>query len=260
MAGIQPTVTGAYFPFLAPPEPYSLPGDPFDKIIEHFGLRLGWGKSHICACTAFATPMSPAGSPNPSCITCQGRGIYWDMPLVSFVGLITYGHTVQASNEPGARMDSTLGHIIQGDPRLTISPSAGVPWEEASEFDVFVETDATMRFNASLSVGGVQYVPYQHNVTVAPSGAVSTWSPSTSGIVQVHGYSVSGAQVVLPAGYASGTPYIVEFTAAPAYVAFRLDGSFPHNRPFVQGTIAYPKRFRLTPLDLWLRDGVASNF
>lgn len=255
-----PSFDQAYFPALQPPDPFSLPGRPFDLVLNKFGLRLAWGKSHTCPCIAWPSLGKAPGTPNPACTTCQGRGIYWDLPLVPFTGLITYGHTVQAQNEPGAKMDKTLGQIVQGEPRLTIPYSAGWPWQEASEFDVFVELDATYRYNTTLSVSGVTYVPYQHNLTIAASGAVSSWNPATSGVVAVTGYSVSGAQVLMPSGTAANTPYVVEFTAAPSFVAFRLDGGFPHVRPFVGGTVAYPKRFRLIPMDLWIRSPSVANF
>jgi hypothetical protein len=67
----------------------------------------------------------------------------------------------------------------------------------------------------------------------------------------VTGYAVSGLSVFLPSGYAIDTIYIVEFTAAPAYVAIRHAGGMPHTRPF--GQVTEPRRFKIQSLDLWTR-------
>lgn len=254
-------LTGANVVYTPPPFPYLFPTDQFNNAIAQFGQQISWSKSHTCACINFRTDTSPAGSPNPSCLNCQGRGIYWDSP-VNFIGLITFTQSMAGGIDPGSRMDSKLGPIIGGEPWVTITQDAGAVWNGCGQFDLIVELNSITRFNSTLSSGpsGVIYVPYQQQLYIAPSGAVTTWSQSTSSVVQVSGYVVSGATVTIPSSYPSNTPYVVEFQAANSFVCFRPQGGMSHNRPFVQGTMSYPKRFRLQPLDLFLRDGVLNNF
>ena len=253
--------SGAFFPAIAPPFPYALPTDPFNKIIGAFGENLGWCKSHTCACVNFRTDMSPVGSPNPSCLTCQGRGIYWDAQI-NFIGLMTLTHQGAGGVEPGQRMDEKLGPIIGGEPWVTITSDAGVVWNEVGEYDIMIQTNSIVRMNSTLNSGpsGEIYLPYQQGLYVAPSGAVTTWDPMTSQVTPVTGYYVSGATVTIPPTYTPNTPYVVEFQAALSYVCFRPEGGMAQNRPFIQGTVSFPKRFRLEPLDLWMRDGVQNNW
>lgn len=248
-------VSGDFFPAVPPVQPYLLPPDPFDITIGKIGVRLGWGKSHSCPCSYYPLTSSPAGSPNPQCQTCSGHGVYWD-PLVPFIGIISFGHRAGVRDEPGMRMAPDTGLVFESEPTLTLPYSAGNVWMECSEYDLILEVDSQIRYNAVLEVGGIQTLPYQQCVNVAATGAVTTWVPATCGvgaIQPVTGYTVSGVSVVIPDSYPDGTPYMVEFNASPVYVCFRIGGGFPHFRPFNQGQTAYPKRFHLTPLDLFLR-------
>ena len=252
-------LTGADFPYIAPPFPYSLPTDPFNAIIGAYGENLGWCKSHTCACVNFRCDNSPVGSPNPTCLTCQGRGVYWD-PQVNFIGLMTLTHQGAGGVEPGTTVDSKLGNVIGGEPWCSIPSSAGIVWNEIGEFDILIQTNSIVRMNSTLNSGpsGEIFLPYQQGLYVAPSGAVSTWNPTTSQVVPVTGYTVSGSTVTIPDTYTPNTPYVVEFQSALTYVCFRPEGGMAQNRPFIQGTVSFPKRFRLSPLDLWMRDGVQS--
>ena len=254
---------GAYFPQINPVFPYALPADAFNLLIDAYGQNLLWCKSHTCPCTSYPTSMNPAGSPNPSCGTCHGRGIYWDSPPIPFLGLLTFGHHLAGTGiEPGAVMDTRLGNVQDAQPWLSMTQFAGVVWEQATEFDIFIESDALLRFNTTLTSGpsGIIHLPYQQSLVVAATGAVSTWNPTSGIVVPVTGYTVSGTTVVIPSSYPENTPYVVEFQAAPSYVAFRGIGGMPHTRPFVRGQLAYPRRFRLQPLDLWLRDQGTAPF
>ncbi len=254
--------TGGFFPYIPPISPYVLPSAPFDDVISALGIRLGWGKSHTCACISYPTTNSPAGSPNQSCQTCSGRGIYWDA-LLPFTGLITYGHIEPAPDEPGLTQDPKIGMIIHGEPRLSIPYNAGVSWEECSEFDLVVELDAQMRFNTTLSNTGNQTIPYQQGLSIAAIGAVTTWATGASGtgsVVPITGYTVSGATVTIPPVWVPNTNFVVEFIASPTYVCFRIGGGLPHVRPFAGGGIPYPRRFRLQPVDLWLRNLPLGNY
>lgn len=252
-----PYTRDAFFPAIAPVQPYILPSVPFDTTINTLGVRLGWGKSHSCPCVAFPSNHSVPGSANPQCQTCSGRGIYWD-PLVPFVGVISYGHRAGVRDEPGMRVTPEAGLVYQAEPTLTIPSTGGAVWESCSEYDLITEVDAQMRFNSRLTVGRQQTVPYQQGVSIAATGAVTTWLPaaansSSGAVVPVTGYSVSGTTVTLPPEWPTGTPYIVEFNAVPTYVCFRIGGGFPHSRNFNLGQTAYPKRFHLTALELFIR-------
>jgi hypothetical protein len=50
---------------------------------------------------------------------------------------------------------------------------------------------------------------------------------------------------------------MVDFTAAPTYVAYRIAGMPAHVRPFGQQNL--PRRFRLQALDLWTRAKFAGD-
>lgn len=286
----SPPTPSVYVPFLPDIDPYVLPNDNFDAIINKYGIRLFWLKSHTCPCI-YGGPIP--GSPDPACLNCQGRGIYWDNPTGPFMGLITWTDFSPRPDESGAKMNTVQGLVQQGQPTLSIpfnsALQAGSPfspgfsqgfgpltafsnqiWAEASIYDMFVEVDAVTRYNAQLQVGVRTALPYQQNVTVAPSGAVTIYNQQTSTITSVSGYIVSGVSVFLPfvsgspfssgfgpgfgggiSVYPQGTNYVVEFTASPAYVALRPAGAAPHTRPF--GQVKLPRRFKIQSLDLWTR-------
>lgn len=232
-----------------PPAYKALAVSQFNNLILAYGVRLLWQQGHLCPCT-FGGPQP--GSPDNQCVTCSGRGYYWDVPVGPFIGLITFMHISPSPDEPGATMDEKVGIMQRSEPALTIPSTQVVPWTNATLNDIFVEIDAIDRFDAELTVGSIQAVPYQNQLSIAPSGAVTIYDTTTHTVVPVSGYVVSGATVTLPSGYAPGTSYVVEFYAAKTYVAWRNAGSIGHDRPFAQ--LAEPKRFRLQTLDLWLRE------
>lgn len=249
----EPPFVDAYTPFYPPIEPYVLPRANFEGMINAYGIDLIWFKNHACPCVwQGPTP----GTANPECLNCRGRGYYWDAPSAPFRGLITFIHMSPTPDEPGAQMDPKYGLQNNGDPALTITNRNPTVWAEASEFDLFCETNSISRYNANLVVGRRTSLVYPQRVTVAPAGAVSVFNPATKQVDFPNTYTVTGTQVVL-SGYPKGTPYIVEFTAAPTYVAFRIAGSLPHVRPF--GNVALPRRFRLQALDLWLRTQIQGD-
>lgn len=234
-------------PFLPPFAAYDMPFLGFDQLIASTGTRFIWMQSHSCPCT-WAGPTT--GSPDPACLTCQGRGWYWDTPSAPFLALVTFVHISPTPDEPGVLMNDKFGPIIKAEPHITIPFSAGTVWQSATLNDAFVEIDAVDRFDAKLQVNGVQSVPYQQNLNIPTSGAVRVYQNNMA--TPVSGYSVSGATVLLPSSFPPGTPYIVEFTAAKVFIAWRRGGALPHDRPFQQQTM--PKRFHLMQLDLWLRN------
>lgn len=245
---VVPPVSGFMGPFYPPIDPYRLPNQAFDNLIENTGERFVWMKNHTCPCM-YAGEIP--GSPDPSCLTCGGRGIYWDQPSDPFHALFIYVSRFSTQSQPGAQIDTDQGLAQNAEPSLTIPQIAGLVWQEASIFDIFVEIDASTRFNAQLQVGNNEQVPYQQQLVIAASGAVTIWDPATTVVQTVSGYTVSGASVFLPSGYAVGTNYIVDFIAAPAFVAYRSAGAAPHIRPF--GRLPEPRRFQLQLLDYWLR-------
>jgi len=244
--------TGPYVVALPPISPYVLPTTTFEAIINAYGIRMFWAKSHVCACTYGG---SVPGSPDPACLTCGGRGYYWDQPLGPFQALLTLVHRGPTPDEPGAITDTDAGLIVNGEPTLTIPFSGAYElqntvWKEAGLFDLFIEVDAVSRYNAQLQIGGNQQIPYQQNATIAPSGAVTIYDTVNHAVVTGVPYTVSGFTVT-PSGYAAGTNFVVDFTAAPTYVGYRVAGMPAHVRPF--GQLTHPRRFRLQTLDLWSR-------
>jgi hypothetical protein len=250
-----------------PPTATLLPEGPFDSLISEVGQRVGWMRSHACPCTFAPTVdfnrISTPGSPQRGCQTCFGIGFYWDPPSAPFRAFISYMHLSPSPDEPGTVMNETFGMVQMSEPSLTIpfaNPTLNsndpaqptTAWQFASTDDMFVPIDMLSRYTAMLQVGGIQNLPFQQNLQIAPVGAVTVWDPPSKSVVPVTNYSVDGPSVTL-FGYPDGTSYMVEFEAAPLYVAFRRAGGLPHIRPFGGGAVNEPKRFRLQTLDLWTR-------
>ena len=241
-------------PYFAPMAVQVMPPQTLNQLIRQYTQRFTWMKSHVCPCT-FSNADQP-GSPVPECNTCQGRAYYWDQPSSEFMGALTYVHVSPTPDEAGQTLNTAFGLAEQSQPLLTIpydADAAGTIWSQASAFDAFVAIDSTTRYDVSLTVGNVEAVPYQQNLTIPPTGAVTVWNTATSGVVVGVSYTVSGASVTLPPQYGPGTSYVVTFTASPVFVAFREAGGRPHVRPFGGEPSHYPRRFRLQELDRWTR-------
>ena len=259
-------------PYVPPLNPYLLPEAPFDALVASAGQRVSWARAHVCPCTyggggPQGLPMPGTAAPN--CQQCFGVGVYWDAPTEPFQGLVTFMHMSPTPDEPGLFVNDTLGQIQEAQPTLTIpfqDPSASqIPnpaWQYASISDIFILPDSLTRYTAVLQVGGLTALPYQQNVAIAASGAVTTYDPSTQ-TVSFPAYTTSGTAVLLSGAFPLGTNYIVDFLAAPLYVAFRRSGGLPHARQFGAGIVNLPRRFRLQTLDLWTRErlgGAATTY
>ena len=238
------------------PSPYypSLPlqGMPqryLDGLINNYGVRLGWMKSHQCACTyGYEVP----GTPDPNCNTCNGRGYFWDAYNNFFNGLLTFMHGFGASpDEPGAKADPKYGNIQHAEPTLTIPYSASTIWQEAQTMDAFVEIDAQSRYSTVLVAGENNVLPYQQGLNVQD---VYIFDPTYQVTYKASAgqYTVDGAAVSL-VGFPNGTAYTVEFIASPVYIAWREAGGMSHARPFAAGLGQIPRRFRIVSLDIWTR-------
>jgi len=239
----------ANVPYLPPMSPYVLPGTPFDTLLGQYGVNLLWLQSNQCACV-YGGDMP--GSPDPDCTSCHGRGVYWNAPYGPFQGLITYATMAPNDREPGVSSDPTYGAIQSASPILTLPASAGIVYEQASLYDAFVEIDSIQRFTCSLRVGGDTALPYQQNVSVAASGAVTVYDQQTHEVSSTNDYVFASGSVILN-GYPVNTSYTVQYTASPAYIAFGKSGGMAHTRPFGQGQVALPKRLQLQLLDLFTR-------
>lgn len=234
---------------------HAFPVEIMNRTVAQYGVRLKWLSSSQCPCMyGGAVP----GSPDHTCQSCFGRGIIWSPETPIFTGLITYEK--YGSRGPGYENDPQVGALISADPNLTIvaTKDAFTVWENASLYDAYVEVDATMRFYASLSVGGITVVPYQHSLSIPATGAVTIWNTQTKSQEYVTNYTVNGPSVTI-SGYPEGTSYTVQFTASPVYVAYNKAGGMPHVRPFGNGVVNYPKRFKIKLLDLWLRENITSS-
>ncbi len=234
-----------------------MPQGGFEALLDKVGINLAWKKSHACPCS-WGGPLP--GSPDPACQTCSGRGIYWDASSASFKGLLVWAASSLTPNDFGLVEDEAVGQMQRGEPTLTIPYNAGpsgIIWQNASVFDAFVELDSFIRFTANLSVGGVTALPYQEGLSVAPSGAVTYYDTTTKMSTIVSGYTVSGANVLLPNTFPLDTSYVVEFTANPVFVAFRRAGALPRVRPFGGPVESLPRRFQVQTLDVWSRARVS---
>lgn len=229
--------------------PFSVafPVDAVNQFITQDGIRLGWMKAHTCPCAA---QTEAAGTPDPTCQACFGRGVYWDKPPVAFTGLVTYMHTSSAPDEPGGGTSKTVGQTQRAEPTLTIPSSAAAVWQSASVFDAYVEYDATARTNTALVVGQDNVIPYPAEFEVT---GVTAFNPNTKQVSAVpsQNYTV-GAGTVDIRGFPVGTAYTVEYNCSPIFVAYRMAGGMPHRRPFGLGA-QVPLRFHITQLDLYTR-------
>lgn len=260
------------YPYIPPITPYLLPREPFDAVIGKIGQRLTWMKAHTCPCTyAGGSPngrLPLVGSAEPACSRCFGIGTYWDAPSAPFPALLTFLQGASPSpTEPGVIANEQFGPIQSSDPTVTIpwtNPAIpnvpNVAWLEASITDIFVAVDSLTRYTAVLQQGKIEALPYQQNLVIASTGAVTIYDTNTHDVVTVVGYTTSGVSVLLPADiYPDGTNYMVEFLAAPLYVAFRPAGAAPHVRAFGSGVVNLPRRFRLQTLDLWTRERMGGD-
>jgi hypothetical protein len=254
-------------PYVEPISPYGLPPARFETLIAQYGQRISWLKSHSCPCVFAGGGLNGAlpfpGSAQRSCQQCFGTGTYWDEPTSPFRASMTFMQMSPTPDEPGVRMDAKFGMHQMAEPSLTIpymNPLLGLTdaaqptdvWNNASIDDIFIPVDSLSRYTAVLQVGGQQILPFQQNIQIAPQGAVTTFNTITNQIVSVQNYAVSGAQVLI-GGYPAGTNYMVEFLAAPLYVAFRSAGGLPHIRQFGGGTVNEPRKFKVQALDFWTR-------
>lgn len=233
--------------------PWVMPPERFNNLIQQYGIRLYWMKGHACACTyAGDTP----GSPQPGCKTCYGRGLWWDSPVGPFQSLITFIHTSPTPDEPGSKMDEDQGLYVNGEPTVSIPYNSNDPltltvWQQAKVYDQFVEVDAINEYTVRLIKGQQESVPYQQNLSISASGAVTVWDTVNQIVVTGVSYTVSGTTVTLASSYAQGTNFTLDLSASPAYVAYRQAGMPAHVRPFDQ--LYLPRRFRLQYLDFFTR-------
>lgn len=256
----------ASFP-IPPGAAIQLPPPAFNSLMSAMGQRISWFKSHACPCVFAAAvangPYPLPGSAQRSCKTCLGLGVYWDAPGLPFRAWMKFVEMSPTPDEPGVRTDAAFGLTQLSEPGLSIpynNPTLGVgdptqptiAWNDASTYDIFVPVDMLARFTAKLEVGGIQYLPFQQNLQIKPTGAVTVWDPVNFVVDNVTNYAINGANVSIT-GYPDGTVYMVEFYAAPMFVAFRPAGGVPHIRPFSGGTVQEPRRFKLQLLDFWLR-------
>jgi len=252
--------------YVPPVDPFLLPPEPFEALIGSVGQRMTWMRSHACPCTFTQSintngRLSSPGSAQTQCLTCFGVGTYWDAPTLPASMYISFMHMSPSPDEPGTLMESSFGIVQTVEPSLTIpqkvpqllpgdSAQPTLAWLYSSTNDIFIPVDMLARYSAKLQVGGLQNLPFQQNLQIPATGAVTLWDQTTH-VVTYPSYVVSGATVTVP-GQPNGTVYMVEFQAAPIYVAFRRAGGLPHVRPFGQNT-PEPKRFRLQALDFWTR-------
>lgn len=249
--------------------PWLLPAEPFNDLIAQTGARATYARSHTCPCiyagggTQGRLPFP--GSPVPGCSRCFGVGTYWDQPTEPFSVGVSFMHLSPSPDEPGTIMNAKNGPVQTSEPSLTVpyldpkNPTAPLnAWLYGSTNDFFTMVDMVARYIAVLQVGGIQSLPFQQNLQIAPTGAVTTFVPSATnsgaGDVVPISYVVNGATVTIDtATWPVGQNYMVEFQAAPIYVVWRRAGGLPHVRPFGNGNVNLPRRFRLQALDFWTR-------
>jgi hypothetical protein len=160
-------------------------------------------------------------------------------------------HTSEAADEPGVVMDPRVGQVLHAEPTISIGSDMQPIWDDASEYDAFVELDTLQRFETAMLVGRDTIIPYQQNLTVLSVSIYDT-TLRKAVVVDPTGWTNTNGQITL-LGAPDGTSFTVAYKANPVYVAWRRAGGNIHARPFGQGTDALPRRFRCMLLDLWTR-------
>jgi hypothetical protein len=248
-----------------PPLAFLLPVAAFDSIIGNTAVFCMYQKSHVCPC------VGNTGSPNPnsvSCTVCLGRGIYWDPPTGPFGVLLTLISWLGRNVDMGETVDADYGMIDRGHPIITIPHTQQPIWTVANTNDIFIQSEAIMRFQSVLRVGENETVPAWQilqlsSVTIAPTGAVVVEDPTTNQPVNTgFTYTVNGGTVTLDPNstytpWPDGTSYTVEYYAPLSLVLQEPFGGRPHIRVFEN--LSYPRRFKTSVLDLWLRDTLGSS-
>lgn len=225
-----------------------MPAPIFNQVIRLAGIRMAWMKSHVCPCTMST---DQPGSPNSSCNTCHGRGRWWEDPIGPFTLLRTFMHSTEASDEPGVVMDPQFGQQLHAEPTITIPADVQPLWDEASEFDAYMELDTLQRFETTLLVGENTVLPYQQNLVVQ---TVTRYDSDAQRIqLLTAGQWNNDRGKITLYGFPDGTAFSVMYKANPIYIAWRRAGGNVHARPFGAGTDALPKRFRAMLLDEWTR-------
>lgn len=228
----------------------------FDAQFQNLGLNLGWMRSYRCPCAA------GTGNPDPNCLTCFGRGIYWDSPK-KFLGYYVYMHTGSAPEEPGAAVNSRVGLTMAAEPVLSIPKNGNLAenevWTLASLFDAYVELDATTKFSDLLSTSDGRPMTLTNPVgaTILSAARYNTASKTVTSI-PLDAVTVSGGVVTVDASM-DGMGLSVDYTALPTHVAYNKTGGVIHNRPFAQGRDGLPKRFHIQALDAFLRSSTGSG-
>jgi hypothetical protein len=254
-------------PINFPPFQNALNLQAIDSLINWASINVLWMKNHSCPC------IGESGSPRANCNVCLGRGFYWDAPSGPYGVLITLITWIGRNVDMGNAMHQDYGTIFQGHPIITIPVNVAPLWTQANTKDIIVEYDTIMRFQASLMVGEREILPAWHvldpsALTIPPSGAVIVENPSfnqpVSGVP--YNYNPTTGKITLlptvefPTGWPTGTSYIVEYYSPLTFVIDEPFGGLAHVRPFGQG-LKYPRRWKMTLLDVWLRDkiGLSSN-
>lgn len=241
----------------------ALPPDAFNDLITWAGIKVLYLKAHACPCAGD----TGSAQPQPRCNACFGRGYYWDPPQGPFIVLVTYISWIGRNVAIGETMDPTYGQVDNAGPIITIqnSPANQVIFQQTNTKDLFVEVNATQRFQATMRVGENEIVPQWQilgapntSFSIAPTGAVVVEDPVLMQPVGGVAYTVNGGQVVLSGGYPTGTAYTVEYYSQPTFVIEEAFGGLMHARPFGQGLL-YPHRYKMQLLDLWLRDLIGSS-
>lgn len=251
-----------------------IPPPALDAIINNSSQRFLYSQGHSCP------SVGDTGAPNPTyysikrCPVCLGRGIYWDPievdsnnnPIIHYA-LLTLISWLGRNVDFGAEQDPSYGLVERAHPILTIPTTDTELWSQASLYDVIVQMDTSTRQQAVLRVDVNDTIPAWHSIgnllTVAPTGAVIVQDPSTAVPVSGIPYTVNGGQIILKPTteypvWPEATSFTVEYYAPNTYVIFEAYGGLPHQRPFGQG-LKYPRRFKLSLLDLWLRDQLGSS-
>lgn len=241
------------------PFPFAFPPRAFDNLISWAGIQVLWMKGHACPCVGDTGASNPTTSAYQQCPVCFGRGVYWDPPAGPFTILLTFITWMGRNVDIGQIQQPDYGLLHEGTPIITIPETAGILWQQASEYDAYVETQSSMRFNTVLRVNESTVLPAWHfsGLEIAPTGAVVVEDPNTSIPTSGVAYTTSGLNVILTGSYPNGTAYTVEYTSSPVFIAFQRFGGLPHVRPF-QG-LSYPRRFKVQILDLFFRDKLGSS-
>lgn len=207
-------------------------GAAFTRFLNNIGQDVLWSASYSCPCT---NPHS--GAPDPRCPLCVGKGVVWDKPIKTVVGIAS-----QKTQERWAKM----GFYETGDMVLSIPENSPI-WARGGQFDRVVALNSLDGFSEVLVRGSPTE---KMRIPVHSISRVFWRHPVTAAIVEggIPTIGEDGVPVFASGEPPAGMTYSITGDRYSEY--FMLD-QFPVDRNQHRGTVKLPKNVVLRKWSLY---------